>query len=245
MARHVLGRFLEFGFAAHSIGDAFEFYRSLGFQSVAVGDILDHPYAVISDGAICIGLHERELDDSSLTFVRPDLRDYLRALRRQRVELEFSRLAEDQFNEAGFRDPNAQLITLMEAQTFSPGSWEDQTHSVCGEFLEYSQVTRSRAESEAFWQKLGFTTVGEGEEPHPWVRLTGYGITLGFHESVPFPPGLTFRATDIAARSEYMKAKGLDVRSGAPIEKSRAGSATLKAPNQTAFYLLETDLIRT
>jgi len=241
VARHVLGKFLEFGFAAHSIGEAFEFYRSLGFQSVAVGDILDHPYAVISDGAICIGLHERELEDSSLTFVRPDLRNYLRALRRQRVELGFSRLADDQFNEIGFRDPDAQLVTLMEAQTFSPGSWEDHAHSACGEFIEYSRATRSRAESEAFWQKLGFTTVGEGEEPHPWVRLTGYGLTLGFHEAAAFPPGLTFRAADLAARSEYLKAKGHDVRNGAPIEKSRTGSATLMAPDQTALYLLEID----
>ena len=120
----MLGTFLEFGFAARPVGEAFEFYRSIGFQAVPVGDILDYPYAVVTDGDICIGLHEGEHEGTLLTFVRPDLKDYLRALRRAHIELEFSRLAADEFNEAGFRDPNTQLVTLLEARTFSPGSWE-------------------------------------------------------------------------------------------------------------------------
>lgn len=235
----MLGAFLEFGFAARPVGEAFEFYRSIGFQAVPVGDILDYPYAVVTDGDICIGLHEGEDEGTLLTFVRPDLKDYLRALRRAHIELEFSRLAADEFNEAGFRDPNAQLVTLLEARTFSPGSWEDGDHSVCGSFLEFSLATGSAANTAEFWQRLGLETVGQGEEPHAWTRLHGHGLTLGCYESPPFVAGLTFVADELTARSEYLKAKGLEVRKGAPVSGSHGQSMTLVTPGGGAIYVLD------
>ncbi len=79
----MLGRFLELSLAAHSIVESFEFYRALGFTDVATGDILAHPYAVVHDGQLCIGLHERNADEPRLTFIRPDLEAYRRALRRR------------------------------------------------------------------------------------------------------------------------------------------------------------------
>jgi len=235
----VIGTFLEFGFSAQPLGEAFEFYRGLGFQSVPIGDILDYPYAVVSDGDICIGLHERNLGGPSLTFVRPDLSAYSRALRRRPIELEFAHLTEDEFNEVAFRDPNGQLVTLMEARTFSPGSWEGHGHSACGEFLEFSLPTASMSDSESYWQSFGFTTVGQDDKPHPWIRLSGHGVSLGFHQTSHFASGMTYKASTLGPRLEYMRAKGFDPLHGSPMEEPNAESATLIGPGGMPIYLLD------
>ena len=44
----MLGQFLEFSFSAEPLARAFEFYRSLGFQPVTVGDQLKDPYVALS-----------------------------------------------------------------------------------------------------------------------------------------------------------------------------------------------------
>lgn len=235
----MLGNFLEFGLSSQAVGEALQFYRSIGFQSVTVGDLQSHPYAVVSDGAICVGLHEWELEEPRLTFVRPDLEHYLRALRRRRVEVEFARLAPDEFNELGFRDSNGQLVTLLEARTFSPGSLPDHDPSLCGSFLEFSRATHSIADSRSFWGELGFESIAEGDQPHPWVRMRGRGLTLGFHEVSTFASALTFEADDLTARAQFMKAKGVNLRSGSPLTASHTESATLLAPEGCTLYLVE------
>src|SRR5262245_31677622 len=121
--RGMLGQFLEFSLSAEPLARAFEFYRSLGFQPVTVGDQLEHPYVALSDGGVAIGLHARPQDGPLLTFVRPQLRDYARALRRAGIELEQAALADDEFNRVLFADPSGQRVALLEARTFAPSEW--------------------------------------------------------------------------------------------------------------------------
>ena len=56
----MLGRFLEYSASAQPLAASFEFYRALGFVDIPVGDTLPDPYLVMFDGAIAIGLHDRE-----------------------------------------------------------------------------------------------------------------------------------------------------------------------------------------
>ena len=235
----MLGSFLEVGLTGQPVAEAFEFCCSVGFQPVGAGDILEHPYAVVSDGDVCLGLHAWEREGPALTFVRPDLSDYVRALRRQRIELEFAHLATDEFNELGFRDPNGQLVILLEARTFSPGSWLDHDRSVCGRFLEFSVATRSLAQCQDFWEPLGLEVVEQSENPHRWMRLRGRGLTVGFHESTAFVSGLTFAADDVVARIAYMKAKGIELKAGSPLRAAPDESATLTAPGGERIFLIE------
>ncbi|NIW23277.1 MAG: hypothetical protein GWN29_01215, partial [Gammaproteobacteria bacterium] len=172
----MLETFLEIGIATDDIAGAFDELDSLGFSSVNTGDIREHGYAVVSDGVICIALHEAAVTGPWLSFVRPELESYVRALRRQSIELEIARLGEHEFHEVGFRDPNEQLITLVEARTFSPVIGEDIAVSVCGKLLEYSLATGSLEDSALFWQGLGFETIAEGTEPHRWRRIRGAGL---------------------------------------------------------------------
>jgi hypothetical protein len=178
----MLETFLEIGIETDDIAGAFDELQSLGFSFINAGDIREHGYAVASDGNICI------------------LESYVRALRRQNIELEIARLGEQEFHEVGFRDPNEQLVTLVEARTFSPATGEDIAASVCGNFLEYSLATGSIEDSARFWHGLGFETIAEGTEPHPWRRIGGARLAIGLHECARLQPGVTFTADQIDAR---------------------------------------------
>ncbi len=234
----MLGQLLEIAVAARPVGDALAFYGGLGFQQVDVGDILDSPYAVVIAPGVAIGLHDRELDGPTPTFVRPNLDTHIRALRRAGVTLEFARLADDQFHQAGFREPNDRQILLLEARTWSPAAWSNGNVSLCGEFLELSLPTHSMNECRAFWERLGCSVVLLEDGPPPRARLAGHGLALGYHEAW-FVPGLTFIATDLAARVEFLKARGYAVTRGAPTAIAGRPAATLMAPEGTALYLIE------
>ncbi len=175
----MVGQFLELSIAAQPLAASFEFYRALGFTSLPVSDSLPDPYIVLFDGAVTIGLHEREQDGALLTFVRPGLRDYVRGLRRLGIDLAYAHLADDEFNRVGFADPTGQPIALLEARTFPPGDWNRQNVAACGDFLEYSLPTESLPKSHEFWRSLGFELTSNGTAPHPWERLVGHGLTLG------------------------------------------------------------------
>ena len=234
----MLGQFLEFSLSAEPLAHAFEFYRSLGFQPVTVGDQLEHPYVALSDGGVAIGLHSRPQDGPLLTFVRPQLRDYARALRRAGIELEVAALADDVFNQVLFADPSGQRIALLEARTFAPGEWNSHNVRACGEFLEYSIPTHSLERSRAFWETFGFAVVAQGELPQPWLRLAGRGLVIGLHQA-GFRPGLSFQSEQLDARLEYLRAQGVDSKPGAPVAAHGQQSATLACPDGSSIYLVE------
>jgi catechol 2,3-dioxygenase-like lactoylglutathione lyase family enzyme len=234
----MLGRFLEYAVAARPLAPSFEFYRSLGFVNIPVGDTLPEPYLVSFDGAVAVGLHDREQPAAQLTFVRPELRAYVRALRRLDLELDYAHLGDGEFNSLGFTDPAGQAITLVEARTFPPAAWDPRQLLACGEFFELTLPAQELQSSSRFWQALGFTPVAEGDAPHAWQRLAGYGLTVGLHE-VHCRAGLSFRCTDLDARCDYLRAKGLRPQAGTPIADRAQPSATLRAPEGTELYLFE------
>lgn len=233
----MLGQFLEFSVAAEPLADAFEFYCALGFAPVTTGDQLSHPYVALCDSGVAIGLHAREQSGPLLTFVRPQLRDYVRALKRIGVEIEHAALADDEFNHVAFSDPNGQQVALLEARTFAPGDWNRNNVSACGEFLEYSLPTHSIERSRMFWTALGLVPVASGDSPHLWLRLAGRGLVLGLHQA-SFKPGLTFLSEQIDVRLDYLRARGVEERAGAPHAERTSRSATLRAPGDNSIYLL-------
>ena len=68
-----IGRFLELGVAAPDILESLHFYKTLGFTELETADVFPHKYAVVSDGELSIGLHDREFDAPAVTFVQQDL----------------------------------------------------------------------------------------------------------------------------------------------------------------------------
>ena len=234
----MLGQFLEFSFSAEPLARAFEFYRSLGFQPVTVGDQLKDPYVALSDGSVAIGLHARPQEGPLLTFVRPRLRDYARPLRRAGVDIEHAALADDEFNQVLFADPSGQRIALLEARTFTPGEWNSHNVRACGEFLEYSIPTHSLERSLSFWEIFGFEVVANGDTPQPWLRLAGRGLVIGLHQA-GFRAGLSFQSEQLDARLEYLRAQGVNSKVGAPVADRGRESATLTCPDGSSIYLIE------
>lgn len=243
----MLGRFVGFSVIARRRAASFDFYRALGFEPVPVADGESAPYAALSDGVIAIGLHDPAADAATdtqdepleATFVRPHLQACVRTYRRLGIELELERLSSDRFNEVGFSDPSGQPLRVIEARTFSAGPTAGQSVAVCGTFFELSIATRSTGHSQTFWEALGFKPIEAAEKArHGWERLTGYGLTVGLHESGPFPTGLSFWAENLGARREYLQAKGFDVRAG-PLFAHGRECVTLTAPEGTRLYLLE------
>jgi catechol 2,3-dioxygenase-like lactoylglutathione lyase family enzyme len=106
----VLGRFLELSLATPDIQASLDFYVKLGFSQAEVGDAWPHPYAVVTDGRVHLGLHQAEIPAPSMTFVKPDLLKHLGALESLGVEFEFRRLGNDVFNEVGWLDPSGRPI---------------------------------------------------------------------------------------------------------------------------------------
>jgi hypothetical protein len=235
----MLGQFLEYSIAAQPLAASFEFFRSLGFASVPVGDTLPDPYVVLFDGAVTVGLHDRTQGAAQLTFVRPGLRDYVRPLRRLGIELTDQHLRDNEFHSISFDDPGGHEIVLLEARTFPPAEWDTHNVTACGEFFELSLPAGDLQTSSRFWESLGFAPVASGEAPHRWQRLTGRGITLGLHET-HCAPGLSFRCKGLHARLEYLQAKGLGTRAGTPMADRAQPSATLVGPGGTQLYLFET-----
>jgi catechol 2,3-dioxygenase-like lactoylglutathione lyase family enzyme len=235
----MLGQFLEFSTTTGSIASALEFYRALGFAELTAGENTPDPYAAVWDGAIAIGMHPGDTADPALTFVRPDLQKHVRGLRRLGIELRLVALADDEFHRVAFRDPNGLRVVLLEARTFSPAHWPSGNVSTCGTFVEASIATPSLAESATFWQRFGLDPVAEGQVPHPWLRIAGHGLSLGFHQTFRFAPGLTFAAPNLAARRDYLKLKGIDVRSGAPVATGSGDSASVAGPVGSMIYVVE------
>ena len=55
----MFGRFLELSLTTADIAASVQFYERLGFSQLTTGDTWTHPYGVLSDGRICLGLHQR------------------------------------------------------------------------------------------------------------------------------------------------------------------------------------------
>jgi catechol 2,3-dioxygenase-like lactoylglutathione lyase family enzyme len=234
----MLGQFLEYSVAARPLAASYEFFESLGFASIPVGDTLPHPYLVFFDGSVAVGLHDRDQAGPRLTFVRPGLRDYVRPLRRLGIEVTDAHLRDNEFNSIGFLDPCGVEAVLIEARTFPPGRRDMHSVAICGEFFEVTVPAADLDASSRFWRGVGLSAVASGEAPHRWERLAGHGLTLGLHET-HCVPGLSFRCRDLQARLEYLRAKGLAAREGSPLADRAQPSATLSGPGGTQLYLFE------
>jgi hypothetical protein len=233
----MLGELLEFSIASDAIATAADFYRMLGFVEAEVGNIVTEPYMALGNRSVTVGLRETSASGPVPTFIRPNLKEHLRALRRQRIELAVAELADDQFHRAAFEDINGQLIAFVEARTCSPVATERLGVSPIGEFLELSVPTHSAAQSADFWRTLGLQASAQGSSPAPWLRLEGHGLTMGLYEGRRFAPGLSFICENLEARRAYLGAKGCEIVAGASFMASASAGVTLIGPSRERIYL--------
>lgn len=151
----MLGRFLEVSVSCPDVLRSIHAFEALGFVEIPVGDVWSHPYAVMSDGRLNIGLHRYDFDSPSLTFVQSDLEKWRDAYRVQGIELAFEKLSSESFNELGFVAPGGQMTAVLESRTFSPAPFDERDRSVLGRFSRLEIPTNNEEESREFWRKVG------------------------------------------------------------------------------------------
>jgi hypothetical protein len=151
----MLGRFLEVSVSCPDVLESIHAFEALGFREIPVGDVWSHPYAVVSDGRLNIGLHRYDFDSPSLTFVQSDLQKWRDAYRVQGIELAFEKLSSESFNEVGFVAPGGQMTAVLESRTFSPAPFEERDISILGQFASLEIPTNDEDENREFWRKLG------------------------------------------------------------------------------------------
>ena len=197
----MLGRFLELSVHAPAILESIEFWEKLGFRQVATNDVWTHPYAVVSDGTVVIGLHSYAVESPALTSVRPDLAAHVPALRGLGIEFEFAKTADDEFHEAGFLSPDGQMVTLLETRTHSPPAFDDAGFSQAGAFDALELPARRIDRSLPFWAKLGLAVIDYDEDAATATLVTG-PLTLRLSEDAKLKePRLVYRADGERVRS--------------------------------------------
>jgi catechol 2,3-dioxygenase-like lactoylglutathione lyase family enzyme len=236
----MLGRFLEVGIATPDIRASVEFYERLGFTQAQTGDTWPHPYGVLTDGRLYIGLHQSRLDSPALTFVRPGVAGHVTVLERLGAELTTVRIGGEVFNELAFRDPAGQAVRLLEARTYSPAERAAGEPSRCGAFAGVGLPAADFAQVSRFWQALGLVAAEEAAEPYPHLPLRAADIDVALHGPRFFPqPLLLFRDAAMAERIAALRAHEVGPIQPPPRGLDAKANAVLTAPEGTALLLLQ------
>jgi catechol 2,3-dioxygenase-like lactoylglutathione lyase family enzyme len=234
----VLGRFLEYSLATPDIQASLDFYTRLGFSQAQVGEAWPHPYAVVTDGRICLGLHQEAIAAPSLTFVKPDLLKHLEDLESLGVEFEFRRLGNDVFNEVGWLDPSGHRVRLVEARTFSPSKRLGLETSRCGYFVEISLPTQAVEPAKAYWERFGFVGIDEMNERLPHISCTSDHIDLGLYHAAHLRlPALRFEVDDVAGTLARLAEHGILPSGEIPPPLRQGPAAVLTGPEGTSILL--------
>ena len=235
----LVGRFHEFSVATADIRHCVEFYEQLGFTHAPTSDAVTHPYGVLNDGRLHLGLHQRSGPSPALTFVRPDVGKSLSAFAAARIKLTLCQTGEDVFNEVAFSDPFGQAVTVLEARTYSPTARAATDVSLLGEFAEVSLPAADFATAQAFWEPLGFVAADEAHEPYAHLPLTSDTLDIAFHHPRTCDrPMLVFRSTDMAARVERLRELGVAM-APPPRGIHTDANALLESPDGTLYLLLQ------
>jgi catechol 2,3-dioxygenase-like lactoylglutathione lyase family enzyme len=234
----VLGRFLEFSIVTPDIRASLDFYVKLGFSQAEVGDAWTHPYAVLTDGRICLGLHEHAAFAPSTTFIKPDLLQYLDSLEKLGLTFEFRRLGNDVFNEIGWLDPSGHLIRLVEARTFSPSKRKTIETSLCGYFREIALPAPNLETAKGHWEQFGFVGMDEPDAMLPHVSCTSDTVDIGLYEPAHLQgPTLLFEVEDLGKTLTRFAAIGIAPNARVPAPLRQMPVAILTAPEGTNILL--------
>ncbi|MGH8129614.1 MAG: VOC family protein [Steroidobacteraceae bacterium] len=234
----MIGRFHEISVHAPDPLASLAFYERLGFSQVTTGEAWSYPYAVVTDGRLAIGLHGRELAQSPLlAFVLPELFEHLAALEHQGIEILERRLGDDVFNEASFA-ASGQRIRLLEARTYSPAQRAPGETSQLGWFEEYVLPVADVKRAEQFWERFGFVSAEEGDEPYPHIGLTSDSLNVALlRMDLLNRPALMFTDSEMPARIAKLASAGFEMSRKLPGGLDPARHALLLAPEGTQLLL--------
>lgn len=235
-----IGRFLEFSIRTDDIVHSLHFYKSLGFTELEIGDVWPHKYAVVSDGVLSIGLHDRKFNAPALTFVQPELARHARSMTDHGFDFSLMRLDEEVFNELHLNDRDGHTIMMLEARTFY-GTDEYDNNSDCGTWFELTLPVRDAMRSARFWAPIAPVVLSMREEPTMHMRFDAGGIALGLSESIALHgPSLCFKCDDRDIIKNICKRHGFKTEKFPGFE---GAFRAVQAPEGTCLYLFDEDFL--
>ena len=239
----MLGRFHEIAIQTKDIGASVEFYERLGFSQVETGDTWPHPYGVLTDGRIFLGLHQRTFDSPALTFVHAGVARYAAELAAEGVQLAYQRTAEHEFHTIGLKDPAGQMLVVVEARTYSPVVRGPERAPLCGYFEEFSIPSIDFAQAQAFWEPRGFVATEETDVPYLHLPLTSDYLDIAFHRPQTLDrPMLVFRDQGMRERLARLRELAIGTWLAPPQGLDSKTNAILEAPEGTALLFLDEQL---
>ena len=235
-----LGRFLEFSVHTPDILESLSYYKLIGFTEREIGDVWSHKYAVVGDGILNIGLHDRVFDAPATTFVQQDLAIRARSMTDHGFDFSFMRLDEDVFNELGLADRDGHMVTMLEARTFT-GSDEFEDDSLCGSWFELTLPVRDAFHAAQFWAPIAPAMLQMREEPTVHMRFDATGVALGLSESIALKaPSPCFRCQDRETLMALLDQRGFAYEKFPGFE---GAFVALKAPEGTTLYAFDEDFL--
>jgi catechol 2,3-dioxygenase-like lactoylglutathione lyase family enzyme len=236
----VLGRFHEIGISTADIRASVDFYERLGFSQAHTADTWSHPYGVLTDGRIFLGLHQSSFDSPTLTFVHADVARYARELESQGIQLAYQHTADHEFNSIALYDPSGLMLVLIEARTYSPVLRRPERVSLCGYFEEFSIPSTDFEAAKVFWEPLGFVATQESELPYPHLALTSDHLDIAFHAPRSLAQAtLVFRDRGMHERLAKLRDLAPGTWREAPNGLDPRANALLTAPEGTQLLFLE------
>jgi catechol 2,3-dioxygenase-like lactoylglutathione lyase family enzyme len=239
----MLGAFHEISITTADIRASVEFYETLGFTHCVTNDTWSHPYGVLTDGRIFLGLHQYRFPSPSITCVRSEIARYIPDFKQLGIELAFAKVGDDCFNEIGFRDPGGQMITILEARTYSPPPGNlARLESHCGYFAEYSLPSADFSAAATFWEMLGFVALEPATTPYASRSLTSDHLDVGLHSpAFATETLLVFRDPTMRERIAKLRDAGVEFAATMPAGLHAQGNAMLTAPEGSRILLLQED----
>jgi catechol 2,3-dioxygenase-like lactoylglutathione lyase family enzyme len=254
-----LGQFLELALPTHDIAASVQFYERLGFTQRLTGDAWPHPYGVLGDGRLHLGLHQRPsagrdrtasyeaaalLQAPTPCFVHAGLARQLERLRQHGLEPDVLQLGEESLHHLWLRDPAGHALLLQEARTFSPVPLDAAAHgtagavSLCGEFVHLSLPEPDFEAALSFWERAGFVGLAAEELPYAHQPLTSDQLDLAFHALRSCDaPLLLFEMIDPAATLAELGRQDILPLSRPPRGLQQRGNLILEAPEGTLLLL--------
>jgi catechol 2,3-dioxygenase-like lactoylglutathione lyase family enzyme len=233
----MLGRFLEVSVHAPDVAASLAFYESLGFVQAPVGDAWVHPYAVVTDGRLHLGLHGRPVESPTLAWVRPGLARHVPALAAAGVTIDLAVLDDASLHRLEFRDPSGQPVKLLEARTYSPPPLPAAHASLLGYFEEFGLPTTDVERDAAFWESMGFVAFEPQRRPFPRAALTSSDLNLGLYDLDLRAPVLCYSDPGMPARISALRERGCEFVARLPRGLASSGVGILVAPEGTSFLL--------
>lgn len=238
----MLGHFHEISLETADIRASVEFYEQLGFCQATTTDTWPHPYGVLTDGRVFLGLHQRRFASPAVTFVHPGVASLVDQLETRKIALTTCRIEPEVFNELGFRDPFGQAISVLEARTYSPVGRDAWKMSLCGYFDELSMPVTQFETAKEFWEPLGFVATDESDVPYVHLTLTSDHLNIAFHRPRTLDrPMLVFSASDMPTRLARLRESGVTFSDELPRGLNASENAVIEAPEGTPLLLLQSE----